>query len=246
MLDTPILPEWLPPVVAQEAERLFRSGYADEELVARLATDQRMRSVWRELSKPRYARTRPRIINLYWGRTVDLPQLEGLTEQEAALTLFFWYSYAFAFMKPAVGKVSTLDLPILRCRCEAASLRLSAARLRGLFLIPTSTRELLPTEISKQFADIYANDIEDAAIFFDEIEAALVELKAAEAPLIVGRVHGNREARGYVRLLAEETRKLFGSPLYGSLAKVASIALGKEVSLLQARKWCDDHANKNV
>jgi hypothetical protein len=247
MLAPPIFPEWLPPAVAQEAKRLLNSGHAEDELVLRLATDQRMQGVWLELSKPRYALTRPQIGNP-WGDAdvMDSPPLDGLTNQEAALTLFFWYSYALAFMKPAIATVSPRNLPIARCRLEAARLRLSAVRLRGLYLIPTSARHFLPADISEQFADIYANDIEEAANFFDEIEAALVKLKAAESPLVVHRNHGNPEARGYVRLLARETRKLFGSPLYGSLAKVTSVALGKEVSLLQARKWCDDRANNGA
>jgi hypothetical protein len=247
MLAPTIFPEWLPPAVAREAERLLNSGHAEDELVLRLATDRRMQGVWRELSKPRYAFTHPQISNP-WADTdfMDFPPLDGLTDQEATLTLFFWYSYAFAFMKPASGTVSLRDLPIARCRLEAARLRLSAARLRGLCLIPTSARDFLPAGISEQFADIYANNIEEAATFFDEIESSLVKLKAAEAPLVVHRDHGNQEARGYVRLLARVTRESFGSPLYGCLAKVASVALGKGVSLLQARKWCDDRANKGA
>ena len=44
-------------------------------------------------------------------------------------------------------------------------------------------------------------------------------------------------------MLATETRQLFGTPFYGSLAKVASVALSKDITLIQVRKWC---ANKDA
>ena len=47
----------------------------------------------------------------------------------------------------------------------------------------------------------YARQAEDAAEFCDEIVEAFTKLKAAEAPLVVDRDYGNREARGYVRML---------------------------------------------
>src|SRR5262249_42199691 len=98
-------------------------------------------------------------------------------------------------------------------------------------------RDFLPADITKQFADIYANNIEEAAKFFEEIEAALVKLKAAEAPLVISKNYGNRDTRGYVRMLAAETRRLFGKTLTRSLARIASVALMKEVSPNQVRKW---------
>jgi len=106
-------------------------------------------------------------------------------------------------------------------------------------LIPAEARVLLPWDITEQFADIYASNIEEAAKFFDEIEAALANLKAAEAPLVVNKNYGNRDTRGYVRMLATETRKLFGMTLTRSLATTASIALMKEVSPNQVRKWTE-------
>jgi hypothetical protein len=240
MLDPTSLPKWLPPAVMDEAERiLFDDLGADADLVFRLTTDKRMKFVWDELKKENHRlAARPVLETCVLHAVVprEAPP-SSLTDRDAALTLFFWYAYAFAFMRPSVGTISSRDLLIARCRVEAARLRLSAVRLRGLYLIPAEVRNFLPTDISEQFGNIYANNIEEAAKFFDEIEAALVKLKAAEAPLVVSKDYGNRDTRGYVRMLATETRKLFGLTLIRSLATTASVALMKDVRPKQVRNW---------
>jgi len=241
MLAPTSFPEWLPSAVTHEAERIlfFTDLDADADLVLRLTTDKRMKLVWDELKKENHKLAARSVLETCVSHTVvprEAPP-SSLTDRDAALTLFFWYAYAFAFLRPSVGTISSRDLPIARCRHEAARLRLSAVRLRGLYLVPAEARNFLPTDISEQFAGIYANNIEEAAKFFDEIEAALVKLKAAEAPLVVSKDYGNRDTRGYVRMLATETRKLFGKTLTRSLARTTSVALMKEVSPTQVRKW---------
>jgi hypothetical protein len=242
MLDPISLPKWLPPVVLDEAQRiLFADLDADGDLVLRLTTDKRMKLVWDELKQEDHKLTARSVLEACASHAVvprEAPP-SSLTDRDAALTLFLWYAYALAFMQPSVGTISSRDLPIARCRAEATRLRLSALRLRGLYLIPAEARNFLPGDITEQFADIYANNIEEAAKFFEEIEAALVKLKAAEAPLVVIKDYGNRDARGYVRMLATETRKLFGKTLIRSLATTASVALMKEVSPNQVRKWTE-------
>jgi hypothetical protein len=237
----PTFPEWLPPTVADEAQRLLATHeIVDADLVLRLATDARMQSVWRHLLKHRHFPNRPRIsdsLRVIVSDTTLIPPSDHLSDQEVALTLFFWCAYVFAFLKPTVSTVSRHDVAIANCRLEAARLRLSAARLRGLYLIPSDEHQFLPPDISNQAADGEAYFVEQAAKFCDEIEAALIKLKVAEAPLIVDRDHGHNEARGYIGLLAVETRKLFGSTLVGTLKKVASVALEKEITDKQAENW---------
>jgi hypothetical protein len=89
--------------------------------------------------------------------------------------------------------------------------------------------------------EIHAKEIEGAAKFCDEHVEALTKLRTEQAPLLVARVHGRREERGYVRMLAVEAQKLFGKTALGhrSLARVASVALAKKVTDVQVRKWCD-------
>jgi hypothetical protein len=113
--------------------------------------------------------------------------------------------------------------------------------LRELHKIPADTREFL-TDYLLDEHKYHARQIADAAKFCDETAAELTRLEAVHAPLVVYRNHGHREARGYVRMLAVETRKLFGAKLYGTLANVASVALnkeaGREVTPKQAENWC--------
>jgi hypothetical protein len=160
----------------------------------------------------------------------------SLTDRDASLTLFFWYGYAFAFMKPKVAKFSSREVPITQCQYEAAVLRLSALRLWKLDLSPA--RNFLAAELSEQF-NTHHDNIEKAAKFYDEIAVALIKVKTAEVPLVISKDYGNRDTRGYVRMLATETRKLFGKTLIRSLATTASVALRKEVSPNQVRKWTE-------
>src|SRR5262249_5359925 len=122
---------------------------------------------------------------------------------------------------------------------QAKQLRASAAVLRGLHLVPGKANKVLRFgDLSKEHADIHANRIEGAANFCDEIVDAIAYLKAVN-PLIVKRDHGNLQARGYVRMLATEAHKLFGKrALYRTLARVASVAMEKEVDHEQVKKWC--------
>ena len=240
MLAPPTIPEWLPPAIEEETQRILCADLdADTELLFRLATDKRMKPVWDELKKENYKLAARSVLEACASHAIAPREAPNGTDRDAALTLFFWYAYAFAFMRPSVGTISSRDLPIADCKLQAARLRLSAARLRGLYFVPSEVRNFLPADISEQFADIYANNIEEAAKFFDEIKDALVKLKAAEAPLVVNKDYGNRETRGYVRMLAIVTRKLFGKTLTRSLARTASVALMKEVSANQVRKWTE-------
>jgi hypothetical protein len=239
MLAPPTIPEWLPLAVMDEAQRiLFADLDADTELVFRLATDKRMKPVWDELKKEIHKLAARSVLEACASHAIaprEAP-LSSLTDRDACLALVFWYAYAFAFMKPQVGKFSSRDVPITRCQAEAAALRLSAIRLWGLDLSPA--RNFLPPELSEQFS-AHIDNIEEAAKFYDEIAGALIKVKTAEAPLVISKDYGNRDTRGYVRMLATEIRKLFGRTFTRSLARTASVALMKEVSPNQVRKWTE-------
>jgi len=58
-----------------------------------------------------------------------------------------------------------------------------------------------------------------------------------DSPLIVKHHSGDDVTRAYVRILGHVTRELFGSTLYGTVAKTASVALGQGVGLQQVRDW---------
>jgi hypothetical protein len=197
-----------------------------------------MKPVWDELKKENHKLAARTVLEACVSHPVvprEAPP-SSLTDRDTALSLFFWFAYAFAFIKPKVGKISSRDVPITECQYEAAVLRLSALKLWKLDLSPA--RNFLAPELSEQF-NAHHDSIEKAAKFFDEIAGALSRVKTAEAPLVISKDFGNRDTRGYVRMLATETRKLFGKTLTRSLARTASVALMKEVSPNQVRKWTE-------
>src|SRR5215510_959183 len=123
----PSLPAWLPAAVACEARRIL-DYTKDPALVIRLATDTRMKRVWAELSKVKFER--PQIDESVLSMRDSLEA--HLTDQEAALTMFFWYAYAFARAPIAIITISELDTLLASCEDMARQLRKSAADLRAL------------------------------------------------------------------------------------------------------------------
>jgi hypothetical protein len=97
MLAPPAFPAWLPPAVAEEAQRLLNAGYAEDELVLRLATDERMKFVWRELKRHEQFSARPQISDA-WAKVRSRDAQSD--NQASALVLFFWCAYALAVMQP--------------------------------------------------------------------------------------------------------------------------------------------------
>jgi len=85
MLAPTSFPKWLPPAVALEAQRILNTESADAALVRRLATDPRMKLVWREISKLKFER--PKLETPIIG--LRPPLSEQLTDQEAAFVLLF-------------------------------------------------------------------------------------------------------------------------------------------------------------
>jgi hypothetical protein len=232
MLTPSTFPEWLPPAVALEAKRLLSAETADAALVLRLATHERMKLVWRDLS--RVSKGRDASLGEAWAIMRDHLEVDP-PDSSDPLVLFFWLAYITSGAK--AGTIHDLDLPIASYQTEASCLQFAAANLRKLKL--KYGGEIV--EAGWKFHDIHCKDIERAAAFCDEIIDTLKKLRALSAPVIVKRDVGNREARGYVRMLAVETRKLFGKGVLGNrhLAKVASVVLKKNITEFQVRKWCD-------
>jgi hypothetical protein len=177
----PVRPKWLPMEVQIEAERILDSGHADEALVLRLATDKRMKFVWRELEKcKQVSGCLSDWIALMNDRVdVQLPQ------DADALALFFWCAYTIAWLGAEVGTVSVHDLPIAQYQAVAAGLRYSAAKLRELRLRHGVQAEDHRWRWSSGDGpwDMHIREIEEAAKFCDENVEAFTEVKAAESPL---------------------------------------------------------------
>ena len=117
MMLAPIaFPKWLPSAVAQEAQHLLEARHS--EVALRLATDDRMKFVWRELKKYKVpsggvyqGELPPGFLPVTWPDAwKDLPLGydtsrsavakyffdNQLTDQEAALALFFRHAFCYA------------------------------------------------------------------------------------------------------------------------------------------------------
>jgi hypothetical protein len=77
----------------------------------------------------------------------------------------------------------------------------------------------------------------------DDIARNLEELLPAmgASRLVVQRDTGDTQARCFGLLFSGYCRQLFGKPLYGITAIVASVALGREITHRAVREWCDSH-----
>ena len=134
-----------------------------------------------------------------------------------------------------VGTAAEVDALVATYRKTAAQLRASAKVLNDLHLAPSLKNISLQFGV---FAEPHVDHIEDAAKFCDAIADDFTKLKASD-PLIVGQDFGRGVARGYVHLLAIETRSLFGLLMAGTLAKVASVALMKDIKASDVRNWSE-------
>ena len=231
MLAPHAFPDWLPPAVSEEVKRILSilnsEGIDGEALVLRLATDQRMKSVWAILKK--HKKDGPRELSKWAKFTRDVATVPP-PESSDPLVLFFYCACMIACMQPSTGPVSKYELALLEYQVEAMRLRYSATKLQ---------------ELNLRYSWVYSengfqaclNNIEKADKFCDVIAKMFAKMKDAHTPLVIERNFGSREARGYVRMLAVETRNLFGQRLGGTLATVASVALGKKIEATQVNNW---------
>jgi hypothetical protein len=93
-------------------------------------------------------------------------------------------------------------------------------------MLKGDTRALMNPELATAY-DLVATR-------FDEIARREGNL---DSPLIVKQHSHDDVARAYVRTLGHVVRKLFRSPLYGTVARIASVALDRKIHLQQVRDW---------
>ena len=231
MLAPAGFPTWLPAAVACEARRILEHT-GDPELVIRLAFDNRMKRVWATLSKLKFVR--PELDEEVLFRRDALLD-DQLTDQEAALTMVFWYAYFFARMPIALVTISELDILLASCEDTAKQLRNSAATLRALPGNLSGSEFFEVEDVRQQFAEINAKQIEEAAEFCDGAVEKIIRLKGFEGldPRVVDRPGQYRSARSYVRHLAASISK----PMYGTLAAIASVALDQPITKEQVIEW---------
>jgi len=222
---TPGLPGWLPPAVGRAVAVIRDDGPPlNKELVLRLAADKRMEAVWREVGKRR---------RTWQGRTISNKPITW----EEALGVFFLQAFHFAALPVPAITTAKLDGLCKAYERGAAQLRTLAKEMAQLNQsLPLSL--LLQHECPTLWEDVdHGANIIKAAGQLQSIAAALANI---HSPHIVARDFGKADERGYVRSLAEIARRLFGSPLYGTIATVANVALQPKspITPKQVINWC--------
>jgi hypothetical protein len=88
--------------------------------------------------------------------------------------------------------------------------------------------------LDDQMAALHGGDVSAAR----DHEAKATSWSAAAATrLVVARDSGDAQARCFAILFADQCRHLFGSPLYGVTAQVASVAIGRRFTERRIRGW---------
>jgi hypothetical protein len=70
-------------------------------------------------------------------------------------------------------------------------------------------------------------------------ESWSLEASRVESPHLVKHRTRDDQARSYVRVLGNETRDLFGTTLYATVATTTTVLLERPISARQVRNWCD-------
>jgi hypothetical protein len=224
-------PDWVPPFVGWWAQMLRATVQEDfqnpEEIVAaigRLATDSRMKAVWDELTRRRRDQGRGFVHPTKWkGSFVLDVDPEELRQQEALGQLFLRACSLLWWCPPAVSpsQIEAVRRPLLdaaaRCRDELQ-------RAQALGLNDKRTRSDL-----QRLATLY------------EARAESLSLPKLQPHVVVIKRHTKRHTdepylRGYIATMVSCCRGLFGSPFYGTVATISSVAFQQPISEGKVRR----------
>jgi hypothetical protein len=201
-----VIPPWVPDAVSKAARALNPpAGKGDDnpiyEVLKRLLVDQRMRRVWRELTKQKKdsATTFVHSAKLTWDFD------NAADRQDTAIASLLYLAVNLAISDPTV--MTRREVEVQRRRF-----------------------------LDKTAAAFVQGDV--AAARDHEVKAAdWAAAAATRTRLVVERDTGDSQARCFAILFADQCRRIFGSPLYGVTATVASVALGRKLTARAVRNW---------
>jgi hypothetical protein len=220
MRDRHEFPPWLPPLVREQARalhsELFKAGTAEDiAVVNRLTSDPKMEGVWKYLQRHKrmnYRRTG-------YEHAVYDPQAHSGVNRSSFPTRAIWlqqlamrefYIDAIRWGRMCAAPVTPAPRSYLSrvLRAEASLVE------QGMSLLDLSaeTKRKVAKEL-RRAADVY----EDAA---QESRAKT----SKEVP------------RYLMAMVAQRLRDLFGTPMYGQAATVASLILGRDVTATMVRE----------
>jgi hypothetical protein len=223
-------PPWVPAKAVEEAVRMLgatrsrnkKALDAEKTVIQRLLTDQRMQAAWRELGNQKRSPARTTARGFWPSGAVP----EGLSDQDIALTVFFFDACRYAQHVVNVLTIRTWKEKHQTRLKWVTQLRQVACLLELQFFAEPEAEEHLTA-------------IHAAAAHFEKREMQGFH----EPPLsLIGRNQGDPLQRRYAVLMAEVVRKLFGKSHYTTIATVTNVALvpsGKvEATKVNVRDWC--------
>jgi hypothetical protein len=208
------IPSWVPEPIARNA----RYHHGAEASQAALICDPRMKSVWRQLSRP--AR----------NGAFLYPARQG--QQDAAMLQLF--NVAYRCWELDGETTMTRGQVEQRRNCflaKAEELKTDALMMR---MQPRLADEL--ADEAAAHAGYASNEeryqkLLAAARAYEDYASEISSAGALE------REHDGR-ARWVALTIADAFRELFDKPMYGLTATIASVILGREIELRTVRWWC--------
>lgn len=230
------LPNWLPIPVADEAEILYQgilqkdreyerqlakarhSGALEElGLLRRLASDQRMKSVWRELYRkkrqPPNEFLNPAMLAgiMFEAR---FPILHDPKNQDLAARDLFNSAFRFAARRSTLPTQHEIDSKLKPFTTMATRLRQDAQSLLSLG------------------ANVFASDLEAMALV---CEKHADDFNPGPLNPIVKRSRGDQVVRAYILRMSITCREIFHKMLPGTVATIAGVVFSKKVTGPQVR-----------
>jgi hypothetical protein len=209
-------PAWVPAAVKKVALQLR----FEEELIRRLVTDIRMKSIWQYLNRRSVQITDRHSLFLieFFGVAT-----RGVSSSQQACAVFF-FNLVF-------------ELSI----CQATLTHTEVSSIIKSWQTAAEQCRLAITDCDLRSGELTAA-LNLVSKFFDgEIDS--LRVSSANNPYIISRRSNRRDddtVRGRVRALALLNRNLYGEYLYTILSTVATVALETNVTIKDVRNWCKD------
>lgn len=193
-----------------EANTLRSMTCGQIELLCRLASDKRMKNVWREL----FRQTRGGKQFLNPAKGIQDPQNQNMAARE-----FFSRAFGHAAWPAPLLTYNDFKSKRKSHTTIAARLREDAHKLSSLGF------------------DEFASDLEAIAVTCEERASAIWPVYLPP----VARSRGDQVLRGYILRMTFVCQRLFDKELHGTVATTAGVAFSKEISGNQVRDMVRAH-----
>jgi hypothetical protein len=222
------LPKWVPPQIADIFCAIEAFSLTDRARVStpRLATDDRMRGVWEELLR------KNRESGKYFHPACPRPGSTELTadaRQTFAIRELIWFAICATRDERAVSRPEEIEQSKRNLKDHSHRLRVLALDLE----LATELGQLgIVDDPSKELASEHFRALNHIAGWLDNLAGALRRL---DDPLMVRRVRGDALVKGVQITLAGICLQHFGARLDGTVATIASVAVGTDAKRRAAR-----------